>query len=339
MGGGVGLSVHAPVRIATENTIFAMPETSIGFFPDVGGSFFLPRLEGHIGTYLALTSSQLNGVNTFYTGIATHYIHSSSLSNLTGRLAELDFKDYDSLQSRLSIINATIEEFGTGIPHDQRMAIAGELRRAIDRCFKYNRVEEILEALEREKQGKVAEWASQTQQTLLERSPTSLKVALKQMRLGKDWDISETFQREYHMAANFMARPDFARGVSARLIQKLPTRPEWDPPTLDQVKEDDVDQFFRVEGEDRLHLSENGAWKEYPFHLALPTEQDVEKAVRVETEKGSASQKAKVRVVNRMITVSRGKLGVKEKVEEVLERCCVVGKKGELRWGSEDMSV
>lgn len=339
MGGGVGLSVHAPVRIATENTIFAMPETSIGFFPDVGGSFFLPRLEGHIGTYLALTSSQLNGVNTFYTGIATHYIHSSSLPNLTGRLAELEFKDYDSLQSRLSIINATIEEFGTGIPHDQRMAIAGELRRAIDRCFKYNRVEEILEALEREKQGKVAEWASQAQQTLLERSPTSLKVALKQMRLGKDWDISETFQREYHMAANFMARPDFARGVSARLIQKPPTRPEWDPPTLDQVKEDDVDQFFRVEGEDRLHLSENGAWKEYPFHLALPTEQDVEKAVRVQTEKGSASQKAKLRVVNGMITVSRGKLGVKEKVEEVLERCCVVGKKGELRWGSEDMSV
>lgn len=339
MGGGVGLSIHAPVRIATENTIFAMPETSIGFFPDVGGSFFLPRLEGQIGTYLALTSNQLNGVNTFYTGIATHYIHSSNLSNLTRRLAELEFKDYDSLQSRLSVINATIEEFGTGIPHDQRMVIAGELRRAIDRCFKYNRVEEILEALESEKEGKVAEWASQTQHTLLERSPTSLKVALKQMRLGKDWDISETFQREYHMAARFMARPDFASGVSARLIQKPPTRPEWDPPTLDQVREDEVDQLFRVEGEDRLYLSEKGAWKEYPFHLALPTERDVERVVGVETERGSPAQKAKVRVVKAMIRDSRGKLGVKEKVKEILERCCVVGKKEELRWGSEDLSV
>lgn len=136
-----------------------------------------------------------------------------------------------------------------------------------------------------------------------------------------------------------MARPDFASGVSARLIQKPPTRPEWDPPTLDQIREDEVDQLFRVEGEDRLYLSEKGAWKEYPFHLALPTERDVERVVGVETERGSPAQKAKVRVVKAMIRDSRGKLGVKEKVEEILERCCVVGKKEELRWGSEDLSV
>ncbi|KAF4954838.1 hypothetical protein F66182_18388, partial [Fusarium sp. NRRL 66182] len=100
MGGGVGLSVHAPFRIATERTLFAMPETTIGFFPDVGGSFFLPRLDGEIGTYLALTSERLNGVQAFYTGIATHYVDSSVLSNLTNRLAELVFKDYANLQER-----------------------------------------------------------------------------------------------------------------------------------------------------------------------------------------------------------------------------------------------
>src|SRR6266487_6143992 len=81
MGGGVGLSVHAPFRIATEKTLFAMPETTIGFFPDVGASFFLPRMPGAVGTYLALTSEKLKGVNVFYSGVATHYLHSTSLPN------------------------------------------------------------------------------------------------------------------------------------------------------------------------------------------------------------------------------------------------------------------
>ena len=118
MGGGVGLSVHAPFRIATERTLFAMPETTIGLFPDVGASFFLPRMPGGVGTYLALTSEKLKGPNVFYTGVATHYIHSTSLPALERRLAELRFKDYDSLDTRLNVIDSTIEEFCTGLPHD-----------------------------------------------------------------------------------------------------------------------------------------------------------------------------------------------------------------------------
>src|SRR3984957_4995265 len=94
MGGGVGLSVHAPFRIATERTVFAMPETTIGLFPDVGASFFLPRMPGGVGTFLALTSEKLKGANVFYAGVATHYIHSTSLPALERRLAELRFKDY-----------------------------------------------------------------------------------------------------------------------------------------------------------------------------------------------------------------------------------------------------
>ena len=334
MGGGVGLSVHAPFRIATENTIFSMPETSIGFFPDVGGSFFLPRLEGLIGTYLALTSNRLNGVNSFYAGIATHYLDSSSLPGLTARLSELEFKDHDSFESKLSIIDATIEEFGTGIPHNEPMVIAGNLRRAIDRCFKHNQVEEILKALESEKQGELAEWASQTQKTLLERSPTSLKVTLKQMRLGKNWDISETFQREYHMASHFMARPDFASGVSARLIERPATQPKWQPPTLAEVQTEDVDGYFRVEGEERLRMLGQGVWKQYPVHMGLPRESEVWKAVSEEKEQGTKAQKVRKRVVGKMMRENRGKLGVRQKVEEVLERNCSVDN-GELIWKSE----
>ncbi|KAL7265886.1 3-hydroxyisobutyryl-CoA hydrolase [Rhizina undulata] len=133
MGGGVGLSVHAPFRIATERTVFAMPETKIGFFPDVGGSFFLPRLDGELGTYLALTSKNLCGVHAYYAGIATHYIHSSSLADLEQRLSELTFSDHSSLQERWEIVDSTIEEFVTGLPENEPFVLSGATREAIDR--------------------------------------------------------------------------------------------------------------------------------------------------------------------------------------------------------------
>jgi 3-hydroxyisobutyryl-CoA hydrolase len=158
MGGGVGLSIHAPFRIATERTVFAMPETTIGFFPDVGASFFLPRMPGGVGTYLALTSEKLKGVNVFYAGVATHYIHSTSLPALECRLAELRFKDYDPLSERLQLINSTIEEFCTGLPHDEPIHIQGELRNAIDRCFTKTSVPDIIAALKAE-EGETREWA------------------------------------------------------------------------------------------------------------------------------------------------------------------------------------
>jgi 3-hydroxyisobutyryl-CoA hydrolase len=161
MGGGVGLSVHAPFRIATERTVFAMPETKIGFFPDVGGGFFLPRLDGYTGRYLALTSETLKGVNVFYAGIGTHYIHSSNLGALTQRLSELDFSDSMAHPERLDLIDATIDEFSSGLPHDEVPELTGNKREAIDRCFRYTTVEEILDALKKEEQnvdGIISQW-------------------------------------------------------------------------------------------------------------------------------------------------------------------------------------
>lgn len=172
MGGGVGLSMHAPFRIATEKTVFAMPETTIGFFPDVGGSFFLPRLDGETGTYLALTSERLNGVQGLYAGIATHYMHSSILGNVTQRLSELVFPDHVGLEERLDTVNKTIAEYSLGLPslQEEHIHLAGGLRRAIDRCFRFNTVEEIFQALENETEEK--EWAQKTLETLSIRSPT-----------------------------------------------------------------------------------------------------------------------------------------------------------------------
>lgn len=314
MGGGVGLSVHAPFRIATEKTVFAMPETTIGFFPDVGASFFLPRMPGGVGTYLALTSEKLKGVNVFYAGVATHYIHSTALPSLEQRLAELRFKDYDSLETRLTLINSTIEEFCTGLPHDEPMLLSGELRNAIDRCFRQKTVPETIAALKAET-GEAKEWAEKTLKILHQRSPTAVYVTLRQMQLGKSWSIAETFQREHQIAANFMRHPDFTEGVHALLIRKDGT-PKWKPASLEDVKPGDriADPFFEVEGEERLKLLSDADYIEYPWQrFGIPREKDVE---TVWMKDGQSKKK----VVDTFVEQRQGKQGVKEVVSEILER-------------------
>ena len=314
MGGGVGLSLHAPFRIATEKTVFAMPETTIGFFPDVGASFFLPRMNGAVGTYLALTSERLMGVNVFYMGVATHYIHSTSLPALEHRLGELRFKDYDSFQDRLRLIDATIEEFCTGLPHDQPMSIKGEIRNAIDRCFSKNNVPEIIAALKAE-EGPTKEWAEKTLATLHKRSPTSVYVTLRQMRLGQNWSIAETFQREHQIAEKFMAHPDFTEGVHALLIRKDGT-PKWQPASLEDIKPEDniAEPFFEVEGNDRLRLLNDIDYKEYPHQeFGIPREVDVERVVR----EGVKSRKA---IIDLFVKQRHGKQGIARVVGEIVDR-------------------
>ncbi|KAL8645538.1 MAG: hypothetical protein Q9210_006654 [Variospora velana] len=335
MGGGVGLSVHAPIRIATENTVFAMPETGIGFFPDVGGSFFLPRLEGRLGTYLALTSSTLKGVQALYAGVATHYIDSSVLANLTARLGELVFKDYSDLRSRLLTISRTIEEFNAGLPPASPPLLAGDIRMAIDRCFEPSSIEAIISALERERDSPqsaqhVKDWAATTLTTLAEKSPTSLKVTLRQMRLGATWDTRDAFRREYHLAAKFMSHPDFVAGVSARLLHKPATKPQWQPSTLDAVSAEEVESFFKIEeGEEGLELLTQGRdYDRYPFErdFGLPREEHVEEVVR----RGRGARRNEV--LETMVEGKEGQIGVREKVEEVLERRCGVDEEGKVVW-------
>jgi 3-hydroxyisobutyryl-CoA hydrolase len=319
MGGGVGLSIHAPFRIATENTVFAMPETTIGFFPDVGASFFLPRMEGSLGTYLALTSEQLRGVDAFYHGIATHYIHSSTLQQLEARLAELQFPDYMSMNERFKIINATIEEFSTGLPAD-KPAISGELRKVIDRVFHVDQpnIEAILASLAEVRDGAnssapLKTWAKRTIDTIQTRSPISVAVTLEQMRVGRQWSITETFQKEHEIASQFMAHPDFVEGVTARLIERKKERPNWQPNTLNDVKQSDVSKFFggNKNGE-KLSLINDADYKDYPHAwIGLPREEEILR---------EASGKKGQEVVASLLEKYEGKQGVREKITEVLER-------------------
>ncbi|KAL4795931.1 ClpP/crotonase-like domain-containing protein [Aspergillus venezuelensis] len=327
MGGGVGLSVHAPFRIATERTVFAMPETTIGFFPDVGASFFLPRLDGELGTYLALTSERLHGVQALYAGIATHYFDSSVLGNLTARLSELVFSDHDSVQARLAIVNRTMAEFSTGLP-TEGIKLAGSRRAAIDRCFGHDTVEQILKALENETVEKA--WAQKTLETISARSPTSLRVTLRQLRLGKKWDIRETFQRESEIAAQFMHHPDFVEGVKARLMSKPPRQANWQPATLAEVTDAQVDKFFTLpEGEERMTLVNDRNFEESPsVKYALPSEKVIKKYI-------DESKPTKNSVYNHFVEEWEHKEGVKEKVAEVLARKTEKDDKGVLRWKTE----
>lgn len=326
MGGGVGLSLHAPFRIATENTVFAMPETNIGFFPDVGASFFLPRMDGELGKYCALTSEQIKGANVFYAGIATHYLHSSSLPDLEARLAELQFKDYDDLQTRYESINSTIEEFATGMPHDQPISapVGGNVRTAIDYAFQpAHSINEVLDALQglfelspgNRGYPEVNEWAEKTRKTILQRSPTSVKVSFEQLKRGKEWSIAQTFQKEHAIASRFMEHADFVEGVTALLVDKPKRTPNWSPDSLEKISQADVDGFFSHPTDIQLLNEDAGStgadWKEYPHSFGLPTEIEVQNTVRGYTRD---------QVLERFLRKTNGKQGVKEKVSEILDR-------------------
>ncbi|KAK5627448.1 hypothetical protein RRF57_003163 [Xylaria bambusicola] len=334
MGGGVGLSIHAPFRIATERTVFAMPETTIGFFPDVGASFFLPRMNGAIGTYLALTSDQLTGANVFYSGVATHYLHSTSLPNLESRLAELRFKDYHTMEERLGIIEMTIEEYATGLPSKEPILLGGELRRAIDRCFSKGTVAEVIGAL-KEEQGPTKAWAEKTLHTLHQRSPTAVHVALKQMQVGPNWSIAETFQREHQIAAKFMQHPDFVEGVWARLISEERPRPtpKWQPASLEAVQpEDHIEApFFQVADDlPRLKLLTDRNFEEYPYKtLGVPSEKEVEEVVRRDL-------KTRQEVLAHFIARKKGRQGISTIVEEILARKTTTGENGKVIWDDSE---
>lgn len=329
MGGGVGLSIHAPFRIATEKTVFAMPETTIGFFPDVGASFFLPRMNGSVGTYLALTSERLTGPNVFYSGIATHYLHSTSLPDLEARLAEMRFMDYESLPERLQLINETLEEFCTGLPYDQPIQLSGDVRKAIDRCFSKNNIADIIAALEEER-GSTEEWARKQLDTLRKRSPTAVHVALRQMRVGGDWDIAETFKKEHQIATQFMKHPDFTEGVTALLVRK--EKPKWSPESLEAIpaSENVAKPFFKFNKSDNLELLSDRTYSEYPFaSIGVPSEKEIEELAQSQPLTPDQLEAA-------VIKSRKGRQGVAEITREIISRKTDVDEQGKVRWLSDN---
>lgn len=275
MGGGVGLSVHCPFRVATEKTMFAMPETNIGYFPDVGGTFFLSRLDGQLGLYLGLTSERLKGFDAMYAGVATHYVPSHRIPDLEARLSELHNNVSDAKVSLHDLINGAINDFAEDFPAGYKFSLGGEKREIIDSCFSHNTVEEILAALS----AHPSEFAKQTLDTITKRSPTSLKVTLAAIRGAKSVDIKGALTREYHIAEHFMHSPDFVEGVSALLLTKPSRKPEWKPATLNEVADSTVASFFSKLGGSNapeIEFITDKTYSEYPYKYGLPSEKEVE---------------------------------------------------------------
>ncbi|UCH73330.1 MAG: enoyl-CoA hydratase/isomerase family protein [Rhodospirillales bacterium] len=234
MGGGVGVSVNGGLRIATDTTLFAMPETGIGMFPDVGGSYFLPRCPGEIGMYLGLSGARLKAADCLYAGIADGHVATVKNAVMIARLEEGEAAD--SVLRDLS-----------GSPGEAPLA---EHRAAIDRCFAGDSVEEIIVALEDEE----GAWAVKTLQALEGKSPFALKVALRQLRLGQALDFEDCMAMEYRLSQRVVPGHDFREGVRAAVIDKDRT-PSWRPETLAAVSEEMVLACFASLGERELSFT------------------------------------------------------------------------------------
>ncbi len=225
MGGGVGVSVHGRARVCGERTMFAMPETGIGLFPDVGGTYFLPRLPGELGMYLALTGARLDVTDCKYAGIATHVVPAPQHEDLLAALCD-DGRPFERVLAQFS---ATPEN---------KSKLAG-LQLLIDRHFALESVEAILKSLE----GDASLFAAETLKSLKTKSPTSLKVAFRQVREGKQLDFEQCMQLEFRLTNRFMRGHDFYEGVRAVIVEK-DNAPKWNPPTLDGVSASNVAAYF-----------------------------------------------------------------------------------------------
>lgn len=229
MGGGVGISVHTRHRIATERTRFAMPETGIGLFPDVGGGWFLPRLPGGIGVFLALTGARLDGAECHYAGLADCFIDASQVPALAGALET-------SAIGTPAAIGDILAAFHTD-PGPARLA---DNRAQIDRFFTGDSVEAILSALADDP----SLWAQKELATLRSKSPQALKVALRQIKAGAQLtDFAANMAMEYRIACRVVQTHDFAEGVRAVIIDK-DHAPRWAPATLAGVSDELLDSIF-----------------------------------------------------------------------------------------------
>ncbi|KAJ2769571.1 3-hydroxyisobutyryl-CoA hydrolase [Coemansia nantahalensis] len=317
MGGGVGLSMHAAFRVATESTVFAMPETKIGFFPDVGATFFLPRLDGQTGVYLGLTGRLLKGRDLLYAGIATHYVPTERLPLLEQRLQGVGTSDYE-------IVNAAIEEF-VAQPEDAPIeySLAG-VRECIDRCFQFSTMEEIVEALRAEAKSAVGEhahWAQETLATLEQLSPSSLKLTLDQLRRGQQRRIQGAFELELRLAERRLGSHDMHEGIEALLVRKS-NDPKWDPPSLDQVDAVRLnDYYFNIPTNYTPWFVDPSAnFDEYPHKFGLPTERDVRALVTGANPQAGDFGMSAAGVLQFFDRECASKIGVHQKIAWILAR-------------------
>lgn len=225
MGGGVGLSLPCRYRVATENTLFAMPEGAIGLFPDVGAGWYLPRLPGRIGVFLALTGARLDGAECLWAGLATHYVPAGALADAKSKIA--------ASPERIGDILA-----GFAVPPPPARLERNAER--IDRLFASDQLEEIIAALSADP----SDWAAKELKAVTSKCPTTAKVALRQIAAGQSQpDFAAEMVSEYRLAARMITRHDFIEGVRAVLVDKTGDA-KWQPSRPEDVTEEMLDALF-----------------------------------------------------------------------------------------------
>ncbi|CAN8315244.1 unnamed protein product [Cochlearia groenlandica] len=241
MGGGAGVSIHGRFRIATENTVFAMPETALGLFPDIGASYFLSRLPGFFGEYVGLTGDRLDGAEMLACGLATHFVPSNRMSALEADLCR-------GCSSNSTFVSKILDGY-TQNPHlKQKSAYHRQVLDVIDRCFSRRTVEEIISELEKETiTQEPDDWISATIRSLKKASPTSLKISLRSIREGRFQGVGQCLIREYRMVSHVMKAEiskDFLEGSRSILVDK-DRNPKWEPRRLEEVNDNMVEKYFK----------------------------------------------------------------------------------------------
>ena len=222
MGGGIGVSVHGPYRVATEKAMFAMPETAIGFFPDIGGTFFLPRLPGQLGVYLGLTGLRTTGADAVHAGFATHFVSRSRLPALSAALAEIGI--------------AALARFAEPLPE---FTLAPNVA-AIDHCFSANTIGEIIARL----RAASGDWTGPALQAFGHVSPTALAFTLEAFRRSANLTLRDALDLEFRLTRTTMAWPDFVEGVRAMVVDK-DRKPKWQPASVEDVDASAIAGMFR----------------------------------------------------------------------------------------------
>ncbi|KAI0748565.1 3-hydroxyisobutyryl-coenzyme A hydrolase [Daedaleopsis nitida] len=333
MGGGVGLSVNAQFRIATEKTMFAMPETKIGYCPDVGASYFLSRLDGEIGTYLSLTGDIISGRAVFEHGLATHYVPSRRIPALLERLAALEEPTYQMINDLLEQERSDAESEGGLVS-----PLVGATRVALDSAFSHNTVEDIVAQLTEFSTGHgeeaVRKWAANTLDTLSLRSPTSLKVALAAIRRGKQMLLLDALQMEMNIATAFCSgdSPDFKTGVTTVIVDKIKERPAWSPAELKDVSDTHIletffDKYSPTRGtapelQPPSYLPSSNELMD-PMRYALPMEHEIRSMVDGSHRNSGATAVTLDELLSNFRRLRGDKPGLREKILEVVQRKCV----------------
>lgn len=234
LGGGLGLTQGSRMRIVGERTRMAMPEVAIGFFPDVGGSYFLSRLPGQLGRYLALTGLQIGAPDALYCGLADFYLPPAAIASMADGLSELPWCADHRAELRNFLLARTTQP-------DRPLLAA--MREGIDTHFSKVSVPAILSSLESESRDAYARWAHETADLMRSRSPTMLSVTLRQLQRGATMSLADCFRMELGMAAFAFEQGDFLEGVRAMLIDK-DNAPRWQPSRIEEVTEAMIDAFF-----------------------------------------------------------------------------------------------